>query len=128
MAVDRQTHTSVMHERKRPDDQRSNTPKVLCPHCNCFTAKGFTVIGPSDFWRVQGKLLCPQHSLFGTWHTSVSGCPTPFSEPFICTSPKIQTRIYRTWSIQYMVHATPMAKDDNNNALDCHRPPFPRLP
>ena len=34
---------------------------------------------------------------------------------------KIQTRLYR------MIHATPTAKDINNDALDRHRPPFPLM-
>ena len=56
---------------------------------------------------------------------SVSGgtpVAPPFRGPFVGVSPKIQTRIYRTWPV---VHTTPTAKDDNNDALDRHRAPFP---
>ena len=60
------------------------------------------------------------------WGTcSVSGgtpVAPPFSGPFVGVSPKIQTRIYRTWPV---VHTTPTAKDDNNDALDRHRAPLP---
>ena len=85
-------------------------------YCAAIRLKFFNAKYLFIFGKILENGLC---DLFCFWlHPLLVG----LSGPFVGAFPKIQTRIYRTWPV---VHTAPTAKDDNNDALDRHRAPFP---